>query len=61
MAMPDLHVAQEMTKIKQPGGPGGGASGPPGGYAFLIAGGKPNGAVSWMVAVVTGDDKVRLH
>jgi hypothetical protein len=50
--MPDLHVTQEITKIARQQG---------GGHAFVIGGGKPNGLVSWMVTVVTGDDNVRLH
>jgi len=51
-SMPELHVAQEMTRaaVKQ-----GGA------FFFIVGGGKPHGLVSWMVCMVSGDDKVRLH
>jgi hypothetical protein len=48
--MPDLHIAQGVTRVAKPKG-----------YVFIVAGGKPMGSVSWMVCRIQGDDQVRQH
>jgi hypothetical protein len=49
--MPELHVYKELARLATPGG----------GYAFVIAGGRPTGMVSWSVCCIRGDDKIRMH
>ncbi|CAM9672260.1 unnamed protein product [Heterosigma akashiwo] len=44
-AMPDLHVAEEITLGAR-------------GHRFAVAGGKPSGHISWMVTSVPTDDRI---
>ncbi len=60
-AMPNLHVADEISETALTAGEQAGPGEAPPTCSFRIAGGLPQGKVSWRVEAVRNDLRMRLH